>query len=548
MGDGTSVSAAPTGIRANEDDIWIPTHRLPISQTGRVPLPSELMRHDMMHGMMRDMFNTASNTPSSQDIVMLEAFAEASSLETPTSTQTDTPSVLNTMMLQPRTNGTGPKDLTNTNAMSIDFLINKATTKSHVEDCTSGAAANIAINSPAAREPAFNIAQNSSTRGNEAKASATNITAATRSAATSASGSSPNYLPPMDFSHFSNEFVTFIAGKSQQKISIHKGILLRYPDFTFFHKELNNKNKESACAEIHMPGDSADVVGWMVWWCYHQCLQMVNIQALRPVTEGGPVVSSLPDPVPSLGETHSREFMVQYGCRPSQQLVLPMPPPINQVPWISQYPHRQEQRSSSKTPMASHRHGELSTPFAQYQIHRMHVCRSTSFEEDRLSLHDATQRPSTSVYNTPREVERIERLQSYLENYHDINLFAASPERIDAELIQLRLVKLIVFAVKYGLETLREEALISYCKGEKAIDRPVPLFGHIKIAYDGCAATSLFPMLLADYAYKSAARNGLWLKITEMFSLGCGNFTKAMMDRVQGRTPVRDTIDVYAAR
>ncbi|WYZ34184.1 hypothetical protein EsH8_I_000460 [Colletotrichum jinshuiense] len=77
----------------------------------------------------------------------------------------------------------------------------------------------------------------------------------------------------------------------------------------------------------------------------------------------------------------------------------------------------------------------------------------------------------------------VEVIRKYLQDSEGISVFAASNARVEAELLQLKLVRLSAMAAKYGWNRLLASSLFAYAKGEIVFNRRSPAARHIDLAY-----------------------------------------------------------------
>ncbi|KAJ0369730.1 hypothetical protein COL26b_010340 [Colletotrichum chrysophilum] len=123
---------------------------------------------------------------------------------------------------------------------------------------------------------------------------------------------------------------------------------------------------------------------------------------------------------------------------------------------------------------------------------------STSAEEIRLrdyGNYELQMSQKSAAATAPTADNAEGRSQTNMEK---IPVFGMSILRVEAELYQLKLVQLMLFADRYNMAWLFHDTLASYCKGEALFQRDRPVERHVELAYR-CATFRLLPELMVEY-------------------------------------------------
>ena len=124
------------------------------------------------------------------------------------------------------------------------------------------------------------------------------------------------------------------------------------------------------------------------------------------------------------------------------------------------------------------------------------------------------------------------------------------PGFVEAEFLQVTLVKVMILAHKYAFDDLFNHTMNLYRRGEKEFERRHPVVRHIELAYAFCSSECPLVTLMADMAAFSAKLNRMAPEVLE-FAGQCPEFRGDLMARHDARVGFpgfnrrRDTLDVF---
>lgn len=124
------------------------------------------------------------------------------------------------------------------------------------------------------------------------------------------------------------------------------------------------------------------------------------------------------------------------------------------------------------------------------------------------------------------------------------------PGFVEAEFLQVTLVKVLILAHKYALDDLFDAAMDAYRRNERELERRHPVIRHLELAYALCPPACPLLTLVADMAAFSAKLNGMADEVVE-FAAGCAAFRGDLAARHDARVAFpgfdrrRDVVDVF---
>ena len=124
------------------------------------------------------------------------------------------------------------------------------------------------------------------------------------------------------------------------------------------------------------------------------------------------------------------------------------------------------------------------------------------------------------------------------------------PGFVEAEFLQVTLLKVMILAHKYALDTLFNDAMDMYRRGEKELERRHPVIRHIELAYAFCSRECSLVTLMADMVAFSAKLNTMAPEVLE-FAMQCEEFSGDLAARHDARVGFpgfdrrRDVVDVF---
>jgi hypothetical protein len=105
---------------------------------------------------------------------------------------------------------------------------------------------------------------------------------------------------------------------------------------------------------------------------------------------------------------------------------------------------------------------------------------------------------------------------------------------VQAEYLQLTLVKLLVMAEKYGWDDLFNDAMDAFREGERYLARRHPLSRHLELAYTGCHPHSPLLVFFADYAFWAGKYHNTLTELLEV-AVGLPDLLSDLCKRLDGR-------------
>lgn len=270
-------------------------------------------------------------------------------------------------------------------------------------------------------------------------------------------------------SEFTDDTVTLVAGLERVKFVIHRHLV------PWTITENMSSMQAAIVEEILIPNQHPDTIGMMVNWCYRK---------------------TVPSVLPHL---------------------LANPYSVEEVPDIPNLlPLRQLDEESDQD--GSYVQHQVLTECLGGNV-TAGATRDVSFEEFRLMKYnemvDPAIRRSQATYQNTEEMEEAEdtllevegpsekairdAMTKYLQD-EGVPVFEASEGRVEAEILQIKLVRLAMLATKYRWKRLLDDTLLAYAKGKTLFARRFPIPRHIELAYSVNRGLPRLRIFMANYA------------------------------------------------
>ncbi|GKT43339.1 uncharacterized protein ColSpa_03520 [Colletotrichum spaethianum] len=267
-----------------------------------------------------------------------------------------------------------------------------------------------------------------------------------------------------------------------------------------------------AVSKIHVADEEPDIVGLMVRWCYRSKIPTVTAQML------------------------SKPFALNLGERLLN--VLPLPMPITDA--------------TEKHPA---QYQTLAVYFDAY--HSDGVQKTDSFEELRLCEYEK-KAGAFGVYkgvvcshawdsNGQERQPDLDDIRKHLQDVEGIPMFGTGNARVEAELLQLKLVKLSMMAAKHGWVQLLDATLFAYAKGEINISRRCPVLRHIELAYSVASGLPRLRDFMAAYASVTTQTHNTRAELLALYPK-CPGFLHDVMARQDAQTGLANPLVWYTTR
>lgn len=256
--------------------------------------------------------------------------------------------------------------------------------------------------------------------------------------------------------------VDFIVGPQGRKISIHANILLANPDCACFRETLQRQKNGHGAKKLRLM-DHPDVVGLMTQFLYTGKVPFIPRRLLQKHC-----APAARHPITMLSHTCVKNDSVRVGNVTPAAV---SPEKFQTMPWSI---------STSAEEIRLRDYGNYELQMSQ-----------KSAAATAPTADNAEGRSRTVRYWR-------ECVQPHLQNVEKIPVFGMSILRVEAELYQLKLVQLMLFADSYNMAWLFHDTLASYCKGEALFQRDRPVERHVELAYR-CATFRLLPELMVEY-------------------------------------------------
>ncbi|KAH9227890.1 hypothetical protein K456DRAFT_1741968 [Colletotrichum gloeosporioides 23] len=264
------------------------------------------------------------------------------------------------------------------------------------------------------------------------------------------------------FDYFGSTMVDFIVGPQGRKISIHANILLANPDCACFRETLQRQKNGHGAKKLRLM-DHPDVVGLMTQFLYTGKVPFIPRRLLQKHC-----APAARHPITMLSHTCVKNDSVRVGNVTPAAV---SPEKFQTMPWSI---------STSAEEIRLRDYGNYELQMSQ-----------KSAAATAPTADNAEGRSQTVRYWR-------ECVQLHLQNVEKIPVFGMSIVRVEAELYQLKLVQLMLFADRYNMAWLFHDTLASYCKGEALFQRDRPVERHVELAYR-CATFRLLPELMVEY-------------------------------------------------
>jgi len=134
--------------------------------------------------------------------------------------------------------------------------------------------------------------------------------------------------------------------------------------------------------------------------------------------------------------------------------------------------------------------------------------------------------------------KQTQTILDHLVNTEQIPMPIPFPSYIEAEFLQLTLLKVMLIADKYCWDDLFNDTMDVYRKGENRLARGHPVLRHMELAYAHCPRTSPLVTLLADAAFYLGMANPPSSSVLAEFGLGCPEFWADVRARERGSVGV----------
>ncbi|KAK1975913.1 hypothetical protein LZ30DRAFT_693239 [Colletotrichum cereale] len=274
---------------------------------------------------------------------------------------------------------------------------------------------------------------------------------------------------------FASQPLVLCVGEGRTRFFVHKHLI---PSEVIRAMRPSQSGRNT---EIQLAEEEPDVVGLMIRWCYRAELPTVTM----------PFVTS----VPRLGGSLPTAF------GPS------MP--------------EKDPKESSPIQFTT-----LRIYFEGYNSGG--VQKIVSFEEKRLddyekdldmfSVYETVVRHRALDSDGQKMKPNVNTIRTYLQDVKGIPMFGTSDARVEAELVQLKLVRLSRMAATYGWLRLLDATLFAYSKGEILLSRRHPVLHHIELAYSGSKGSSRLRVFMASYALATTQAHNTRAALIHLFT------------------------------